>query len=435
VRSPPLRAVARDRWFVALFAVGFVIRFLLLQQKGTLDMDQYLAWGNDVVSQDLAFSYHGIYFPVQYLVFALAVKLSWWLDISGITAIKAINFSADIASFGLLVVLLRRWGLSHRWALVYWLTPYFLAIYWLGYIDAQIGFLILLTLVILSYRQTFAAYLIAGIPFGIAFLMKPQVLTLMGMLGLAWLLAVVAPRRLRLADWTGSLRLGLPAMVAFAAVLFVAFSLYVGANGEVHDKGYGYVAHTYTPSELERQSAGFTGNMLNVWFPVAFAYREGDEPVYAVAEPAVLNKVGAVVALLFLAAGALLVMSRTRSLDLSRTILCLFLVGAAVVPMIATHAHENHLFLASVLTVPLLAMLRDRWLVIAYQAILAVQFVNLIGRYGFGSNSLSGDLLSWLTWYSDGESLIGAIAMLFLFAFFATRLVLALSTGRLAVAR
>jgi hypothetical protein len=421
VRPEPLRAIARDYPFVGLVVAGFVLRFLLLQQKGTGDMDQYLAWGQDAVQQGLAFSYHGIYFPVQYLVFALAIRVSWWLNVSGVTAIKAINLAADTGTFLLLVVLLRRWRLPHRYALVYWLTPYFLAIYWLGYVDAQIGFLIVLTIVILSYRQTLAGYVLAGIPFGLAFLMKPQVITLVGVLGLGWLLVLFAGGRLRIGAALRSMRIGIPAMLAFAALLFVGFSLYIGANGDPYGKGYAYVAKTYTPGELERQSSGFTGNMLNVWFPVAYAYHDEGQPIYAVAEPSILNKVGAALALMLLAAGVVMVLARSRELDIARTVLLLFLVGAAVVPMIATHAHENHLFLASLLSVPVLAALRDRWLMLLFQAILLVQFLNLVGRYRFGLNSLSTDLLGWLDWYTDAVSLFASIAMLALVVAFGLR--------------
>ena len=44
----------------------------------------------------------------------------------------------------MLVLLLRRWGASVWWALLYWLHPYFLSLFWLGYIDAPVGFFVLL---------------------------------------------------------------------------------------------------------------------------------------------------------------------------------------------------------------------------------------------------------------------------------------------------
>jgi hypothetical protein len=418
---------------VALFAIGLIIRLLLVSHKGTADMDSYIAWGQDVVENGLASAYHGIYFPVQYDVFAFAVHLSSRLDVSGVTAVKAINLACDTGSFLVLAVLLTRFALPYRYALVYWLTPYFLSIYWLGYIDAQIGFLVLLSLLVLSYRSSPIGWTIAGVPLGTAVLMKPQAITLVVVLVLGAGLGLVAGRRLRAGDGILSMRTGVPCMLVFAAGLFSAFSIYIGARGGEHGKGYGYVTYTYTPAELERQSPGLTGDMVNVWYPVAYAYKEDAQPVYAVSEPKVFNQVGTGLTLLLVVAGVAGVVATSQRLSAAGAVLCLFAVGTLVVPMTITHAHENHLFLGAVLAVPLLALIKDPWLMLAFQAILAVQFLHLVGRYALGINSLS-DHFSWLTrWYSDEVALAASLATIALYGVFAIRLVRAIASGRLAI--
>jgi hypothetical protein len=63
------------------------------------------------------------------------------------------------------------------------------------------------------------------------------------------------------------------------------------------------------------------------------------------------------------------------------------------VPMVATHAHENHLYLGLLLsTVVVAGASSDRSLNWALQALLAAQFLNLFCTYLLGGNKLSKDL-------------------------------------------
>jgi hypothetical protein len=429
-----LAAAGRDRVLVSLFAVGLLIRLLLVSSKGTTDMDSYIAWGRDVVDHNLAFAYHGIYFPLQYEIFAYTVRLSALLDLSEITTVKLINLACDIVAFLVLTVLLNRFRLPSRYALIYWITPYFLAIYWLGYVDAQIGLLVLLSVLVLTYRSSPFGFAVAGVPFGAAVLMKPQVMTLVLVLVLGAGLAWVAARRLRAGDGVVSLRWGVPCMLVFAAALLVAFSLYIGATGRDYGKGYRYVERTYTPADLERWSPGLTGDMLNIWYPVAYANKQdATQPIALVSEPRRANDVGTAVTLLLVAAGVTLVVARSQRLSAAGAVLALFAVGTLIAPMTITHAHENHLFLGALLAVPLLAVLRDRWLFVAYQAMFAVQFLHLVGRYGLGYNSLSTHL-TWLTGrYGDRVALVAALVMIALYLVFAIRLVRAIAAGKLAL--
>jgi len=55
-----------------------------------------------------------------------------------------------------------------------------------------------------------------------------------------------------------------------------------------------------------------------------------------------------------------------------------------VVPFLMTSAHENHLFLATVLAIPILSLIHKPILIINLHLILILQFVNLYGYYGLG---------------------------------------------------
>ena len=114
--SASIVTAGRDPLVVSLFAAGLLIRLLLVSSKGTTDMDSYIAWGRDVVDHDLAFAYHGIYFPLQYEIFAYVVRLSALLDLSEITTVKAVNLACDTGAFLVLTILLTRFRLPSRYA-------------------------------------------------------------------------------------------------------------------------------------------------------------------------------------------------------------------------------------------------------------------------------------------------------------------------------
>jgi hypothetical protein len=77
-----------------------------------------------------------------------------------------------------------------------------------------------------------------------------------------------------------------------------------------------------------------------------------------------------------------MVATSTRPLSAADRIRYLLTFTAFIVPAIMTSAHENHLFLATVLLVPLLAPGSDRMARWAIHAVLAIQVVNIEGIYG-----------------------------------------------------
>ena len=58
--------------------------------------------------------------------------------------------------------------------------------------------------------------------------------------------------------------------------------------------------------------------------------------------------------------------------------------SAFAVPFLMTSAHENHLFLGTVLIIPVMAMTRNIIFKIAVHVILLLQFINLYGYYHVG---------------------------------------------------
>jgi hypothetical protein len=370
----PAISHATQLWI--LFAVGLLFRLAVLGVEGTNDMRAVLGWGDGVRQSGLVAEYHGIYFPFAYLIFA---GVSWLRDlfgVSGFAVLKAVTLASDVGAFLCLVHLLRAWGLDRRYALIYWLHPFFLSAFELGYIDAHLAVCVLATLVLLL-NPTPLRTIAAGVPLGFGLLMKPQMIPIVGMTIVFALLVMVLTRSLR----------PLPQLVRLIlapACLLVGVSVYFALDGA----NISTVAFSYKPSELAHQSAGLTGNMLNIWYPVAALAREGSQPVYDVARPAAANTVGAISGIALLLAGAIVVARRHRALT-TVALLELWALTAAVVPLVLTHAHENHFFLAGTLGALIVARRGDARLTVLLCALLAVQFVNLFLLYGLGLTHLT----------------------------------------------
>lgn len=377
----------RDRraWLiVGALAVGLAIRVLFVSRHGTGDVDTYIQWGYDTVNLGLAKAYHGIYFPLQYDLFSLAVRGANSLGVSSLTALKLGTLVFDAGSLGLLALLLRRCGASPAYALIYWLHPFFLWVYILGYIDSQMGFFVVLALVGLSYARAWWQYVVASIPLGAAFLLKPQAeLLVIALAGLGVLSAVGGRiRRLRVGDGLRSPGARYLLLLVGPVALFALFSAVLATDGH----SLTYLAQTYSPGELARQSNSLSANMPNVWFVVADALAGPGEPLYAVTSPAILHTIGFLLAAPLVLVAALLIARLPRLTTIQSTVAVLA-VATLVTPMVLTRGHENHLFLGGLLGVVLVALVRRRWFTIAFSGLLAVQFVNLLGRYGFGLNS------------------------------------------------
>jgi hypothetical protein len=121
------------------FVLVLVIRLALLPYKGTFDMVDYGDWGNRVRAHGLVQSL--VLYPLVNQLFAAEVWLASELHVTVCAGLKLGTLLFDAASFFLLLSILPRLGADRRWALVYWLHPYFLGLFWLGCIDGHVGHL------------------------------------------------------------------------------------------------------------------------------------------------------------------------------------------------------------------------------------------------------------------------------------------------------
>jgi hypothetical protein len=229
----------RAVWGSAI-VLGLAVRIVLVPYKGTLDMDSYLAWGRDVATYGLAQAYHGIYFPLQYQVFRLAVGAASVLGISEIAALKIGNLAFDAGTFVLLIALLRRLRLPTAYALIFWLHPYFLAIFWLGYIDMHSGLFVVATLLAISYATRPLHYVAAGVPLGLVLMMKPQGITFVVAVVLIAVLGLVGSRTFGLSPSGAMLARHAPLLLIAPVALFIGYSVWVSGGGH----SLTYLAHT-----------------------------------------------------------------------------------------------------------------------------------------------------------------------------------------------
>jgi hypothetical protein len=403
-------------WALAILG-GLAFRIALLPYRGTSDMATYLQWGHDVADHGLAAAYHGIYFPLQYEVFRWALSLAYALGITGVTAIKAINLVFDLASFGVLVLLLSRLGLPRGYALLYWLHPFFLTIFGLGYVDAQVGFMLLLTLLGVTYARTPLQHVAAGVPLGLAVVMKPQADMFVAMVVIAAVIGLFG-RRLGVTPAARELGRRAPLLLVAPAVIYASCAAVLAAGG----RPLSYLAQTNLPSELARVFPALNANAPNIWYPVADQYRHAGDPIWTVAEPTIFNSVGTLLTLLLLVGGTLFVMRRPR-LTVGQQALLIFTLPGIVGPMTLTHVHENHLFYGGIFTVATIPLVRDRRYTWAVQGLLLFWFINLAGRYGLGINTVSDfEPVRWLRHtYHDGAPrlLVAAGAIVSYVAFLA----------------
>jgi hypothetical protein len=380
--KPPVLVRRRGRegkrlLVVGAFLVGLAIRLALLPYLGTNDVHSYLQMGAETNAHGLARAYTGGYFPFSYETFQVPVALSSPLGVSSHTLLKALMFLFDLGCFTLLLALLPRWGVRKEFALFYWLQPYFLVLGWLAYVDFEMGFFALLTVLILQMRPTPLGGLLAGVPLGLDLLLKPQALTLV--------VTVV------LLATAGFLRRGAALRTArWAALMLVAPALmFVGYSAYFYRAGYSatHLAATYV--NTPNFSVALTADMLNIWYPIAEAFRDSGQEIYNVTQPGAAHGASKVItAGLFLFTAAWFTWYGRR---LSPAVLLAgaFAATTAILPMTLTGAHENHFFLGGLLGTALLGVVRTPRFAIALTVSLLAQFTYLFARYGFGVNDLA----------------------------------------------
>jgi hypothetical protein len=357
-------------------ALGFVLRWRMLDHPGGFDMLDYERWGTATLDQGLARAYIGIHFPLQYQIYALCSWLARTLSVEPFVAFKAVNLPFDLATCVLLMAMLARAGVSRLYALVYWLHPWFLVVFALGYIDVQMTFCVVFSLWLLGDASTSSRSAIAGVPFAAAVMLKPQMslpcAALAFYAGLRW-------RQSGKRDVVGFL---LPVLVAgLSYETYFAIALW-------RDIGIG--ALVVFPASIVRVGSimpVLTAHMLNVWYPLAAALKAPGAEIWTVSSkvhvlPHLQVRFVAFAATVAIVAWYVTVVGRARgALPLSDRLRYILTFTTLVVPAVMTSAHENHLFIATALFILLLGTAAARTQA-AIHIVLACQMVNLEGIYG-----------------------------------------------------
>jgi hypothetical protein len=325
----------------------------------------------------MARTYLGMHFPLQYHLYEVFFWLSQQLAVDPFVVFKAANLPFDIGIFVLLVALLARAGASVLYALVYWLHPWFVVVFGLGYIDFQLTFCIVLSIWLLQRGDSTLDYFIAGIPFAAAVLMKPQAT-----------LPCVAIAIYAAMCWRKTGKLDVACMLIPVLLLEAVYEVYFAvALWPI----LGARALAVLPASYARVGSFMpvlTAHMLNIWYPVAYVLKSPDAEIWTVSSksfllPHVQIRFAALIFVTAVIAWYAFVLAwSTRPVGAADRVRYLLTFATFIVPAIATSAHENHLFAASVLFVLLLGSALARAARWAIHALLAIQVVNLEGVYG-----------------------------------------------------
>jgi hypothetical protein len=405
--------------FVGL-AIGLALRLrLAVGFRGTFDMLDYLRWGTGSLDNGLSHAYIGIYFPLQYQIFEACVWLARQFGAAPATMVKCANLLFDAGTCALLIALLRRWRVSVLYALMYWLHPWFLIVFALGYVDFQFAFFVLLSIWLLQRGETASAYLLAGAPFAAVALMKPQAILLAA--------AIVCYAGFW---WKRTGRIDVACMLVPTAMLGAVYELYFAMSLW---PSLGPRALAVLPVSYIRTGSVMpvmTAHMLNVWYPIAYALKAPGAEIWTVSSkldllPHVQVRFAALLLVIVVIAWyGFVVAASTRPLNAGERLRYLLTFTALIVPAIMTSAHENHLFMATVLLVPVLASDVARGAHWAIHLLLVIQAVNLEGVYGVDRFAL------WLRpIYSFGARATLAVVAVVCFAFTVRALYAAVRPG------
>ena len=360
--------------FWVIIILGLVVRLLALSFNGIFDIATYNEWGLNTLKNGLNETFQGIYFPFQYQLFGFSSWLAVKLNIEYFIIFKFINLIFDTGNLIVLYLIFKKLGISKFYLLIYWIHPWFLNMFSLGYCDFQFTFFILCT-IFFSLKATSGSrdFLIAGIFLGFAFLMKPQVEIIVLAFFIYSLFFFFRNRDIRVLH-----------IFIFPAILFINYSLYFFITAGDPFR----VAHAYL-NVADASVVCLNANFLNFWFPVAYMMKNAGDPIYSISDltefagiPLRYLAVVLVLVLIFLYIKRLAAKKFVGDIDLKFLLIASF--SSFVVPFVMTSAHENHLFLGTVLIIPLLAMSKSIIFKISVHIILILQAINLYGYYSIG---------------------------------------------------
>jgi hypothetical protein len=391
--------------------VGLVLKWFMLFHMGTFDMDSYFEWGRRALEVGLPRSYHGVYFPIQYQLFEACAWVVAKTGAQFFTIYKLPSLLCDLGTFWFLLLLLRRRGANPLYALLYWLHPWFLAVFSLGYCDFQFSLCVLLCVWLLR-GEKIKYYLMAGLPLAVAFLMKPQAQIL-----IVATFAYGLSRYVRSRDWRPLCMLVPPTLLFLAYELWFTRSL----------PRPRYVAAQVLPLSylnITNKMPALTAQMTNIWYPIAYLLKKPGQGVHTVSDQIhLLPYLEAKYLMSIIVLGLVCLyasrVERETEASPSDRFVKIFCFASLAVPFLMTSAHENHLFLGSLFLVLLVAQPLSLLTKLAIQVLLVVQFLNIYSLYGTHPQWLA-DLLKRTQ--SDELTVAYSIVAVACFAFIAKAL-------------
>jgi hypothetical protein len=381
---------------------------LSISFNGIFDIDVYYDWGHNSLKEGLASGYQGMYFPFQYQLFEAGAWIVDTLNIGHHAGFKILNLIFDIANLVILYLLFLKLKISKYYLLLYWIHPWFLIMFSQGYCDFQFTFFILCAFYF-TLNGTVRSYLLSGLFLGLAMHMKPQAQIIVLSIFIYSMYHFFKNRDTKLLH-----------MFVFPAIIFANYSLY-------------FFIHSGNPFRLLRDfvdlgsAMPLTANFLNAWFIVAYYLIKPGDPIYSINDNISIAGISLrTFALIILLLLIILFIRRllriTNGTKNSFDILLLGSFSTFIFPFTMTGAHENHLFLATVLLVIISGKIKNIIAKICIHLILVLQCINLYGLYGFGEGkSLKFIPLSYNYEIALILSFIALISFMYLVIYFLSR--------------
>ncbi len=394
--------------FWIVIVLGLIVRLLSLSYNGIFDIDTYYEWGFNSLKNGLDVGYQGTYLPFQYQLFEAGAWLSDIFNISHHTAFKILNLVFDTANLVVLYFIFRKLDISKYYLLIYWLHPWFLIMFSQGYCDFQFTFFILCAFY-LTLNGTIRSYLLSGLFLGLALHMKPQVQIVVLAFFIYSVYLFIKNRDTRLLH-----------IFIFPAIIFVDYSLY-------------FFVQSGNPFRLLRdfvnlpEAMPLTANFLNGWFPIAYHLINPGDTIYSVNDDITIANIKLrTFALVILFMLILLFIRRLGSRGNGHkknfNLLLLGSFSTFIFPFVMTSAHENHLFLATVMLILICGKIKNIMAKVCIHIIMLLQCINLYGFYGFGENmSLKFISIRYNYEIAVVLSLIAFVTFLFLTFYFLNR--------------
>lgn len=366
------------------FLFGLLCKILMLFYNGMYDIDDYyVKWANISLKYGLleTFIKHispfaGSYFPVQIHILTFCAWVQNLFNLNFHLVIKLLNLLFDIGNFFLFLCILNKLKLNQLYALLYWLHPWFLAVFSLGYMEFHFSFFVLLSVLLFLKADTLKDYFWTGLPLAMAFFMKPQAQIIMAT---ALLYAVFHYLKTKRFDIFG--------LFIFPAILFVIYSLYfiIALYYRYNTIDIFFLARTYL--NTSNIMPCLNGTMLNFWYAVAYILKGSNPSIVSVSDqiqilPNIQIKHLAMLTVLGLVSVYTYLVNKIKlGKVVNENWIYVFTFSALIVPFVMTSAHENHPFLASLFLVIFLAKPVNKILKFAIHIILILIAINLYILY------------------------------------------------------